>query len=145
MPDYSKSKIYSIRFYDNDNIIYIGSTVQSLVMRFAGHKTGFECSLYQYIQQNYDGDFKCCYIELLEPFECNNKQELNKKEGEMIRKYKTDDKYIVINKLIAGRTNIEYRQENADKIKQRNQNYYQNNTDKIKEQRKKKKETIKIN
>ena len=30
MPDYSKGQIYSIRFYDNNNLIYIGSTIQPL-------------------------------------------------------------------------------------------------------------------
>ena len=125
MPDYSRGKIYSVRFYENDKLIYIGSTVQPLTARFGGHKRCSQCSLCHYIQDNYNGNFKCCYIELLEPFECNNKQELNKKEGETIRKYKTDDKYVVINKQIAGRTKIEYRQESADIIKERNQNYYQ--------------------
>ena len=132
MPDYSKGQIYSIRFYDNDNLIYIGSTIQPLAKRFGGHKIKNNCSLYQYIQENYNGDFKCCYIELIEIFECNNKNELDKKEGELIRQYKADNNYIVINKYIAGRDNKQYYQENADKIKQ----YYQENADKIKEQNK---------
>jgi hypothetical protein len=132
MPDYSKGKIYSIRFYDNDKLIYIGSTIQTLSKRFGGHKTNLRCSLYQYIQENYNGDFKCCYIELLEPFECNNKNELDRKEGELIRKIKTDDNYTVINKQIAGRNRKEYRQENADNIKK----YYQDNKDKLNEKQK---------
>jgi hypothetical protein len=133
MPNYSKGKIYSIRFYDNDKLIYIGSTIQSLAVRFGGHKRNIDCSLYQYIKENYNEDFKCCYMELLEPYECNNKNELEKKEGEIIRQFKADINYIVINKLIAGRTKKEYYQDNADKIKEKQNQYYQDNHDKMKE------------
>jgi hypothetical protein len=136
MPNYSNGKIYSIRFYDNDKLIYIGSTIQSLAVRFGGHKRHYNCSLYQYIKENYNEDFKCCYMELLEPYECNNKNELEKKEGEIIRHFKADNNYIVINKLIAGRTNKEYYQDNADKLKETQKEYYRNNPDKIKEYRK---------
>ena len=38
MPNYSNGKIYSIRFYDNDKLLYIGSTTQILAVRFGGHK-----------------------------------------------------------------------------------------------------------
>ena len=100
MPDYSNGKIYSIRFYDNDKLIYIGSTTQILAVKFGGHKRNNKCSLFQYIQENNNADFKCCYMELLEPYKCNNKNELNKREGEIIRRYKADINYIVINKTI---------------------------------------------
>ncbi len=73
MPDYSNGKIYSIRFFDNDKLIYIGSTIQILTVRFGKHKCSLKCSLYQYIQEHYNGDFKCCYIELLEYYNCNDK------------------------------------------------------------------------
>jgi hypothetical protein len=132
MPNYSNGKIYSIRFYDNDKLIYIGSTTQILAVRFGGHKRNI-CSLYQYIQEYYNGDFKCCYIELLEPYECNNRNELNRKEGEIIRKFKADDKYIVINKNISGRTIKEYNKDNIDKIKEKAKEYYYNNIQKAKE------------
>ncbi len=125
MPNYSNGKIYSIRFYDNDKLIYIGSTTQILAVRFGGHKRCSRCSLYQYIQNNYNGDFKCCYMELLDPYECNNIYELNKKEGEIIRQFKADNNYIVINKNIAGRDEKQYRNDNADKFKQYYQEYYQ--------------------
>ncbi len=115
MPNYSNGKIYSIRFYDNDKLIYIGSTTQILAVRFGGHKQDLKCSLFQYIQENYNGDFKNCYMELLEPYECNNINELNKKEGELIRKFKADNNYIVINKNIAGRDKKQYIKDNADK------------------------------
>ena len=137
MPDYSNGKIYSIRFYDNDKLIYIGSTTQILAVRFGGHKKkSNKCSLFQYIQEYYNGDFKCCYMELLEPYECNNRNELNKKEGEFIRQFKADNNYIVINKYIAGRDNKQYYQDNAANILEQKKQYYQDNTDKIKEHHK---------
>ena len=147
MSNYSNGKIYSIRFYDNDKLIYIGSTIQPLAVRFGGHKRSINSSVFKYIQENYTGDFKCCYIELLETYECNNKNELNKKEGEIIRQYKADEKYIVLNKLIAGRSYKEYykeeqktleqyREDNKDKIKEYQKQYRQENIDKIKEYKK---------
>ena len=108
MPNYLKSRIYIIKFYDNDKLIYIGSTVCDLKARYSKHKFDFKCSLNQFIKDNYNGNFKCCYIELLENYECKDKYELNKREGETIRKYKFDNNYIVINKNIAGRTREEY-------------------------------------
>jgi hypothetical protein len=47
MLDFSKGQIYSTRFYDNDEIIYIGSIIQSLAVSFGGHKRSVGCSLYQ--------------------------------------------------------------------------------------------------
>ena len=38
MPDYSREKIYTIRSRTDDNLIYVGSTIQALSTRFAGHK-----------------------------------------------------------------------------------------------------------
>jgi hypothetical protein len=131
MPDYSKGQIYTIRFFDNDKLIYIGSTTQNLAVRFGGHKRDDTTSLFQYIQENYNGDFKCCYVELLEKCECNNKQELNKREGEIIRKYKEDTYYIVINMRIAGRIYKEWYEDNKETLLLNNKYYYQENKEKI--------------
>ena len=136
MPNYKDGKIYTIRFYDNDKLIYIGSTTQKIANRYSYHKNDMKCSLYQHIQNNYNGDFKCCYIELLENYECNNKQELNKREGESIRIFKANQNYIVINKNVAGRTKQEYSLENVEKKKEYDKIYYENNVDKIKEYKK---------
>jgi len=118
MPDYSKGQIYSVRFYHNDKMIYIGSTTQPLAVRLGGHKRNTNCSLYQYIQEYHNGNFQCCYIELLEYYECSNRQELNKKEGEIIRKYKADKNYMVININIAGRTANEWYHDNVKMYKE---------------------------
>ncbi len=141
MPDYSKGKIYTIRFYDNDKLIYIGSTIQLLSSRFGGHKRAGDISLNKYIKNHYEGDFKCCYIELYENYPCSCKEELFKKEGEIMRHFINND-YIVINTYIAGGIKQEYMkvynktyyQENKEKIQEKVKQYSENNKEKVKEQ-----------
>jgi hypothetical protein len=141
MPDYSKGKIYTIRFFDNDKLIYIGSTIDLLTSRFGGHKRNKQISLYQYVNNNYDSNFKCCYIELYENFPCSCKEELFKKEGEIMR-YFISNNYDVINKYRAGGIkqenmkvyNKNYYQENKEKIKEQVNQYSENNKEKVKEQ-----------
>ena len=99
MSNYTNSSIYTIRFFDNNKLIYISSTTQSLSVRFAGHKKNISSPFCKYVIRHYNGNFDCCYIELLEFFECNNKQELKKKENEIIRKYEESNNYIVINNM----------------------------------------------
>ena len=65
MPDYSNSKIYAIRFNDDDKALYIGSTIQGLKDRFLRHKFDINCSIYKYVKSHYDGDWKKCYINLI--------------------------------------------------------------------------------
>jgi len=147
MPDYSKGKIYTIRFH-NSNEIYIGSTTQSLAVRFGGHKRTDNSAVYKVINNKYDGNWEECYYELYENYSCNNKEELCKKEGEIIRKFKDDENYDCLNHLIAGRTDKEYysdniniikdkmklyKNKNKEQIKEQSKIYYQHNVDKIKE------------
>jgi hypothetical protein len=135
MPNYANGKIYTIRFH-NSNEIYIGSTIQSLAVRFGGHKIMNSCSLYQIIHNKYDGKWDECYYELYENYNCNNKEELHKKEGEVIRLFKNDENYNCINLKIAGRTNKEYYIDNLEKIKKQHKQHRIDNVDKIKEHKK---------
>jgi hypothetical protein len=50
-------------------------------------------------------------------FPCENKEQLNKREGEIIREIGT------LNKKIAGRTQKEYIEDNKDKIKEYKKEY----------------------
>ncbi len=52
-----------------------------------------------------------CYIELLEDYPCNSNNELQRREGQLIRETEK-----VINKYVAGRTDAEYKFDNRDKI-----------------------------
>jgi hypothetical protein len=134
MPDYSNGKIYTIRFH-NSNEIYIGSTTQSLAVRFGEHKRDISV-VYRLINDKYKGNWSVCYYELYENYSCNNVEELRRKEGEVIRKFKDDENFDCINCLIAGRTAKEYRKDNACIIKEKKQQYYQENIKIVKEKHK---------
>ena len=128
--DYQKSKIYKL-WSPSKNIVYIGSTIEPLSTRLAKHV----CSHKAYNNdntKNYSSsylvlDCEDYKIELLEDYACNNKQQLEKKEGEYIRNNEC------VNNRIAGRTDKEYYRDNIDKIKEHQKQYNITNVDKIKE------------
>jgi LmbE family N-acetylglucosaminyl deacetylase len=62
---------------------------------------------------------------LIENFPCNSKSELERKEGEHIRATRC------VNKIVAGRTQKEYREENKEKITSINKEWYQVNKEQI--------------
>ena len=130
---YNNSMIYTIRSPHTDKF-YIGSTTQKLCKRFTNHKSDYNA--YVNNTGNYITSFKIIelgdsYIELLERFDCEDKNELEKREGELMRLHKD----LCINKIIVGRTKQQYRLDNIDKIKQQQRQYKQDNTDKIKQYR----------
>ena len=136
MPDYSKGKIYTLRCRTDDTLIYVGSTIQSLAVRLGGHKKNSrqERQKNRLIFTTINDDWDNWYIELYELYPCSCKEQLCKREGEVIRLIGT------LNNNIAGRTNEEYqkeyRDENRDKKKEINKKYRENNADKIKEYQK---------
>ena len=102
---YINGKIYTVRSHHMDKY-YIGSTPRSLSTRLAEHKykrAGQVSELFLYDD---------VYIELLENFPCNSKDELRKREGELIR----ENKHNVLNTRVDGRTKEENQKE-----------YYKNN------------------
>ena len=121
MPDYKNAKIYKLWIFETDEI-YIGSTTQTLTQRLSGHKSAPNKCTCKILFEKSDN----VMIELIEKFPCDNKEQLNKKEGEFIRNFDC------VNRCVAGRTDSQYRQENAEKIKE----YQQANAEKIKEHRK---------
>ena len=130
MKDYSKSCIYTVRCLIDNDLIYVGSTTKPLSQRYTAHKYGKKCSLYKYINNNFNGDWNDWYIELYEEYPCDNVEQLNKREGEIIRLIGT------INSSIAGRTSREYYLDNIDKILEQKKQYYLNHRDKRLEQMK---------
>jgi len=119
---YQNGKIYTIRSHQTD-LFYIGSTIQKLYQRFSKHKHSLNSLSKEIIK--YDD----AYIELLEFFPCNNKDELNKREGELIRLHKNK----CVNIRIEKRSDHEYYEDNKEKIKERNKQYKLNNKDKYNE------------
>jgi len=124
---YRRGQIYTIRNIKDDTMIYVGSTIDSLSKRFYGHKIVCKSdisriTLYSHI---IDNDWSDWYIELYEYYPCNNKKELDRREGEVIREIGT------INKYIAGRTNKEWREDNKEKVLQNAKGYYKDNKEKV--------------
>jgi len=126
---YKRGKIYTIRCrYDDDSLVYVGSTIQPLAKRIGLHRRHKKCSLYKTV----DGDWDNWYIELYEDFPCDNKEQLEKREGEVIREIAT------INKRIAGRDDKQYYQNHRDEILEKHKEKYQKNRDVILEKQKEK-------
>ena len=139
---YKRGKIYVVKCKYDDTLKYVGSTICKLNERLSSHRSNKGCSLYEYVNDDWDS----WYIELYKEYPCNNKKELLKREGEVIRLIGT------INYKIAGRTSKEYREDNkeilAEKAKERREKnkeiltekkkiYYENNKERLAEQKKK--------
>ncbi len=80
MPNYENGKIYKI-VNDVDDDIYIGSTCSSLNNRLSNHKASSnsgKTKLYNKIRSMEKDNFK---IELIENYPCNNRTELELREG----------------------------------------------------------------
>jgi hypothetical protein len=132
MPNYSNGKIYTIRFH-NSNEIYIGSTTQSLAVRYGEHKRQKSMPIYKLINNKYDGFWNECFYELYENYSCNSREELCKREGEVIRQFKDDKNYDCLNRKIAGRDKNKYYEDNIEKLKEKQIIYYYNNIERVKE------------
>jgi hypothetical protein len=140
---YSNSKIYKI-WSPQTELIYIGSTTQTLCQRFTDHKKQYK--IYKEGKTNYTSSFKIleyedAKIELIEEVNCENRIQLNRREGELIRQYKD----ICVNICIAGRTKDEYYNENKEQIEEKKKIIYEENKEQINEKRRKYREYNKSN
>jgi hypothetical protein len=116
-----KGRIYAVRSPNTDKI-YIGSTIMPLSKRMYQHRhLNNLCTSKQIIEAG------SAYIELIENYECNDKNELHKREGELIREHKN----ICVNKFIPCRTKIEYRNENKEKLSASEKIYRNKNKEKL--------------
>ncbi len=145
MEMYKHSKIYVLRQKDNDNIVYVGSTVQPLYKRIAHHRKDAQTErapLYQYMRETGIDNF---YIELYANVECDCKEQLFRCEGDVIRKLRGEG-IDLKNSRIAGRTKTEYIKENEQKHKNYQAKYREEHEEKhkdyMKEYRKNNKERI---
>ncbi len=103
---YHNGKIYTIRSHQTDKY-YIGSTCDALHKRFYQHKQDLKRSNNgtHHLVSSYEIlKFNDCYIELLENFKCESKNELTKREGELIRLNRAN----AVNIRIDGQTKLEY-------------------------------------
>ena len=116
---YKKGKIYQILNKLTDDV-YIGSTCQHLCKRLSYHVVA--CSkkqgraLYKLMSELGSKNF---YIELLENYPCDNREQLKQREGHYIRLMGN------LNMCIAGRTQKQWKQENKDHILEQARDYRQ--------------------
>jgi hypothetical protein len=114
MPDYQKAKIYKLWSPEGtEDEVYIGSTCNDLRYRKSGHKCKKNICNSKILFEKYD-DVR---IELVEDYPCNNRAELNKREGEYIRENNC------LNKNISGRTPKEWREDNKEKLTEQKREY----------------------
>ena len=102
-PNYNNGKIYKI--VDNlSDMLYVGSTCKTLEQRLKAHisdyksfKSGGKNNItsFKILENN---DFK---IELIENYPCENKSQLEKREGYFIKLYRQQELNIV-NRCIVG-------------------------------------------
>ena len=123
--DYQNSKIYKIINDALPDLVYYGSTVNTLSKRFGEHKSkSNKCTS----KQLFDCDVKP-QIFLVESFPCNSKIELNARERWHI------ENNVCINKQIPNRTKKEWCENNKGKINEYVKQYKIDNKEEIKLQR----------
>ena len=124
--EYTNGKIYQILNNVNDEV-YVGSTTQPLGKRLYKHQHGSKNrdNLINKLIREIGED--SIYIELIETYPCNSKEELYARG--------------TLNKKIEGRTSKEWFEGNKDILKQ----YRENNKEHIKEVKKQYYETNKDN
>ena len=119
---YNNDNIYQILNNINDDV-YIGSTCQSLSKRLYEHKSRCNAVKGNLYKLMLDIGKEPFYIELIELYPCNNREELRAREGYYIRERGS------LNKAIAGRTFKIYYQDNKYQFK----HYYEDNKEHIQE------------
>lgn len=164
MVNYQNSKIYKITGINNEGIelIYIGSTVQKLCVRLAGHvrdfKIGVGCSSAQVLICN---DYKITLIELYpcnsieellmreryyyDMFDCVNKNKpiyLEGERNEYLKQYHIENKdtmreylkqYYIENKNTICERQKQYHIDNKDTMNEKHKQYNIENKDRLKE------------
>jgi len=160
---FQNGKVYRIHS-PSANLNYIGSTCKTLSKRLIDHRSAF--NRYKddkgdvYITSFEVLEYPDACILLIENFPCENKKELEQREGDFIKSVEC------VNERVAGRTGNEsskeyykknkeqilarkkeYKKQNKEKVKEKNKIYNEQNKEKIleqtKEYRQKNKEIIK--
>ena len=138
MPSYNSSKIYRIEptVPHDDNEIYIGSTTaERLCQRFAKHKSSYKMfkkgmsrvSVYELFDKYGVDNFE---IILIESVNAKSRDELHAREGYYIKNTMN------VNKVVAGRTDQQYKKDNKEMIREQDRLYRIRNDEIIKERNK---------
>jgi hypothetical protein len=147
---YQNGKIYKV-IDNNHNLIYYGSTINKLCKRIATHREAYrKKKAYYTIFEIFDKyGLENCKIELVENFPCNNRKELDAREGFYIKNNEC------VNKFVAGRSKEYYKEyqkeyqkklyeKKKDLIKIKNEKYREKNKDLIKNKRDANKEKMNL-
>lgn len=137
--DYANGKIYKIEpICDHEESeVYYGSTTQSLSKRIGKHRESYKLwkkgkfhkiTVYDLFDTY---GVENCKIYLVEEFPCENKMQLEKREGEVIQANSCT------NRIVVGRTIKEYIEDNKEKIAEKKKVYQQDNKEKIAEKKRK--------
>ncbi len=114
MRDFKNGKIYSIRCFSNLDLLYIGSTCQQLSRRWNDHRKDSKTRnslIYKIIRET--GGIDNFYIELIENFPCDSLEQLNKREGEVMREIGNTTMNTLMAGTFAGKTQAEYDKERS--------------------------------
>ena len=125
-----KGYVYSIRSHLKPELVYYGSTKETLARRLAGHRKSYK--RYLAGKTHFVSSFKLleageAYIELVQIVEYTEKAELHAAEGKWIREN------ICVNKHVPGRSDAKYYRDNATAIFARHVEYEAANAAHIKE------------
>jgi len=116
---YQNGKIYKIWSLETDRI-YIGSTCDTLTNRMCGHRRTYKSWKESKINNVSKSailfdlvGLENCKIELIHNFPCESKSELEAEEGCVMR----DNKDLIVNRCIAGRSYKEWIDEHKEELK----------------------------
>jgi hypothetical protein len=118
---YENGKVYGLYRKDTDELIYVGSTIQPLNIRFSVHKSNCKgncgkdtnIKVYKYIKEEKCLDY--LEIRLIQKFPCRNKKELLFRESHYTCELKP-----ICNVRVEGRTQKEYYIEHKEEIALKN-------------------------
>ncbi len=124
--------VYAIRSLSDPTLVYYGSTKENLARRMAQHRKnhrGYLAGKYCFTTSFRVLEAGGAYIELVEIVEYEEKAQLRAAEGKCIRGNQC------VNKYVAGRSNEQYRGDNAVKISARKKQHYADNATTINAQK----------
>ena len=126
--NYQNGKIYCIR-NTKSNDIYVGSSCEPysskrMVKHRSNAKNERDRNMLLYQKMN-DLGIENFYIELIENYPCESKDQLRAREKHYIREMAT------LNKRIETRTDKEWREDNKEYIQEWKKQHYENNKDEI--------------
>tara|TARA_R110001606_G_scaffold88798_1_gene199937 strand:- start:3 stop:782 length:780 start_codon:yes stop_codon:yes gene_type:complete len=132
--DYSKGKIYKIVNNDFPDLVYYGSSIQTLKERFGQHKKTTTSKCISKILFETDN----ARIELVEDYPCETKRELETREKYYILNFESINKTVPFNTNEESKLKIHiYNKSRKDILKKWRENYRINNPEKYKENNKK--------